>query len=219
MQVGHRVAVLSSSPKVTSGLRKRPASGRDFSSRSESAARSCRLAVLRAPPHHHVVLLGVPPGRAVRREDRLLLAADVRPGGVGQPFELLQNRPAPRVVGQADRVVPAARRAEPDQVPLVVGVCQYRINTPQKCRLKNPHFGLTPTPPRGRWRQSDDQCSMGPGLPSGKIGMVVLREIVMIHDLKRQGLGISAIARRAGLDRKTVLQAVRRHRKLTPWRH
>ena len=37
--------------------------------------------------------------------------------------------------------------------------------------------------------------------------MVTLREIVMIHDLKRQGLGISAIARRTGLDRKTV----RRH--------
>ena len=26
----------------------------------------------------------------------------------------------------------------------------------------------------------------------------------MIHDLKRQGLGVSAIARRTGLDRKTV---------------
>ena len=34
--------------------------------------------------------------------------------------------------------------------------------------------------------------------------MVTLREIVMIHDVKRQGIGISAIARRTGLDRKTV---------------
>ena len=34
--------------------------------------------------------------------------------------------------------------------------------------------------------------------------MVRLREIVMIHDLKRQGLGVSAIARQTGLDRKTV---------------
>ncbi len=34
--------------------------------------------------------------------------------------------------------------------------------------------------------------------------MIKLREIVMIHELKRQGLGISAIARRTGLDRKTV---------------
>ena len=34
--------------------------------------------------------------------------------------------------------------------------------------------------------------------------MVTLREIVMIHDLHRQGLGISAIARQTGLDRKTV---------------
>ena len=25
--------------------------------------------------------------------------------------------------------------------------CQYRTNTPQKCRLKNPHFGLPPPPP------------------------------------------------------------------------
>ena len=34
--------------------------------------------------------------------------------------------------------------------------------------------------------------------------MVTLREIVMIHDMKRQGLGVSAIARRTGVDRKTV---------------
>ena len=34
--------------------------------------------------------------------------------------------------------------------------------------------------------------------------MLVLREIVMIHDSRRQGLSISAIARRTGLDRKTV---------------
>ena len=37
--------------------------------------------------------------------------------------------------------------------------------------------------------------------------MVTLGEIVLIHDLKRQGLTVSAIARRVGLDRKTV----RRH--------
>ncbi|MDE0420924.1 MAG: hypothetical protein OXK76_08550, partial [Gammaproteobacteria bacterium] len=36
------------------------------------------------------------------------------------------------------------------------------------------------------------------------MGMVVLREVVMIQDLKRQGMGISAIARHTGLDRKTV---------------
>lgn len=34
--------------------------------------------------------------------------------------------------------------------------------------------------------------------------MVRLGEVVMIHDLKRQGLSISAIARKLGLDRKTV---------------
>ncbi len=33
---------------------------------------------------------------------------------------------------------------------------------------------------------------------------MTLREIVVIHDLKRQGLGVSAIARQTGLDRKTV---------------
>lgn len=37
--------------------------------------------------------------------------------------------------------------------------------------------------------------------------MVTLGEIVLIHDLKRQGLSVSAIARKVGLDRKTV----RRH--------
>ncbi len=34
--------------------------------------------------------------------------------------------------------------------------------------------------------------------------MITLGEIVLIHDLKRQGLGVSAIARQTGLDRKTV---------------
>ena len=31
-----------------------------------------------------------------------------------------------------------------------------------------------------------------------------LREIVLIHDLKKQGLSVSAIARKVGCDRKTV---------------
>lgn len=34
--------------------------------------------------------------------------------------------------------------------------------------------------------------------------MVELRRIVLIHDLKRQGLSVSAIARQTDLDRKTV---------------
>jgi transposase len=34
--------------------------------------------------------------------------------------------------------------------------------------------------------------------------LIGLGEIVLIHDLKRQGLGVSAIARQTGLDRKTV---------------
>ncbi len=37
--------------------------------------------------------------------------------------------------------------------------------------------------------------------------MIKLKDIVMIHDLKRQGLSIAAIARETGFDRKTV----RRH--------
>ena len=83
-------------------------------------------------------------------------------------------------------------------------VCQYRINTSQKCRLKKSPLRVDANAPTGRWRQPDNRCSMAPGPPSGKIGMVVLREIVMIHDLRRQGLGIAAIARQTGLDRKTV---------------
>ena len=38
--------------------------------------------------------------------------------------------------------------------------------------------------------------------------MITLGEIVLIHDLKRQGLSVSAIARKLGMDRKTV----RKHR-------
>jgi transposase len=41
----------------------------------------------------------------------------------------------------------------------------------------------------------------------GKVLVVRLGEIVLIHDLKRQGLSVSSIARQLGLDRKTV----RRH--------
>lgn len=41
----------------------------------------------------------------------------------------------------------------------------------------------------------------------GGVQVVTLGEIVLIHDLKRQGLSVSAIARKLGLDRKTV----RRH--------
>ena len=40
--------------------------------------------------------------------------------------------------------------------------------------------------------------------------MVKLRRIVLIHDLKRQGLSISAIARKTGLDRKTVRKYLER---------
>ncbi|MGB0914018.1 MAG: helix-turn-helix domain-containing protein, partial [Phaeobacter italicus] len=34
--------------------------------------------------------------------------------------------------------------------------------------------------------------------------MIRLRDVVLIHDLKRQGLSVSAIARQMGCDRKTV---------------
>jgi transposase len=40
--------------------------------------------------------------------------------------------------------------------------------------------------------------------------VVELREIVMILELKRQGLGVSAIARQTGLDRKTVRKYLER---------
>ena len=40
--------------------------------------------------------------------------------------------------------------------------------------------------------------------------MIKLRMIVVVHDLKRQGLSISAITRRTGLDRKTVRKYLER---------
>ena len=91
---------------------------------------------------------------------------------------------------------------------MVGAKCQYRINTPQKCRLKNPHFGLPPMPP-GALAATRRSAFDGPGSP-GSIDLVTLREIVMIHDLKRQGLGISAIARQPGLDSKTVRKYLKR---------
>ena len=40
--------------------------------------------------------------------------------------------------------------------------------------------------------------------------MIQLGELVMILDLHRQGLGVSAIARRVGIDRKTVRKYIER---------
>lgn len=40
--------------------------------------------------------------------------------------------------------------------------------------------------------------------------MIKLREIVMIHELKSQGPGISEIARQTSLDRKTMRKQLRR---------
>ena len=47
-------------------------------------------------------------------------------------------------------------------------------------------------------------------LPSQRWGepMIRLGEIVMILDLHRQGASVSAIARRTGLDRKTVRKVI-----------
>jgi transposase len=40
--------------------------------------------------------------------------------------------------------------------------------------------------------------------------VIQLGELVMILDLYRQGLGVSAIARRVGIDRKTVRKYIER---------
>ena len=41
--------------------------------------------------------------------------------------------------------------------------------------------------------------------------MIKLEKIVMLQELKREGLSISAIARKTGMDRKTVRKPLRRH--------
>ena len=113
-----------------------------------------RLAVLRPAPNHHVALLLVPPARPVRREDRLLLHADVRPRGVGQPFDLFQNRRAPPVVRHADRVVPSMRCARANQLALVVRVVRPQPRRrPRRHRLGAPLQQLAPVqrhPPAAR---------------------------------------------------------------------
>src|SRR3954447_10311131 len=49
-----------------------------------------------------------------------------------------------------------------------------------------------------------------PSIDRGGARVVMLGELVMILDLHRQGLTISAIARRTGLDRKTVHRYIER---------
>ena len=84
--------------------------------------------------------------------------------------------------------------------------CRHRINTPQKCRLNLPQFsaatGRAPGDPR---HAITDVSSDGRGDSVVKIG-----EIVMILDLHRQGLSVSAIARQSGIDRKTVRKYIER---------
>ena len=63
-------------------------------------------------------------------------------------------------------------------------MCQYRSKTPQECRSKNPDLGLSPAPPVGRWRRRRDRYWMAPGPPPRKLGIVVLMEVAMIHDLR-----------------------------------
>jgi transposase len=49
-----------------------------------------------------------------------------------------------------------------------------------------------------------------PSIDRGGARVVTLGELIMILDLHRQGLTISAIARRTGLDRKTVHRYIER---------
>ena len=104
-----------------------------------------RPAVLRPPPDHHAMPLRVPPARAVRREGRLLLHADVRPRAVGKSLDPLRNGPAPRVVRHADRVVPSAGGARANHPALVVGVVRPAATArPSTVRRRTPRAANSP---------------------------------------------------------------------------
>ncbi|TVP70235.1 MAG: helix-turn-helix domain-containing protein [Rhodobacteraceae bacterium] len=76
--------------------------------------------------------------------------------------------------------------------------------------MKFPQFGAQADlqggmPPEDQSRIVPPVHGQGKGLQ-----VVRLRGIVMILELKRQGLGVSAIARQTGLDRKTVRKYLER---------
>ena len=84
-------------------------------------------------------------------------------------------------------------------------MCYYRIKTPQKRRSKIPQLrgcefvpGGMP-PERKQSRIPSDFFAAG-----GSNRMIGLERIVMLQELKRYCLSISAITRRTGMDRKTV---------------
>ena len=65
----------------------------------------------------------------------------------------------------------------------------------QKCRLKIPQLIVSLTPSRSAQNEGAER-------------VVKLGEVVMILDLHRQGLTVSAIARELGIDRKTVRKCI-----------
>ena len=80
---------------------------------------------------------------------------------------------------------------------------------PQKCRLKT-QLIMSPIP---RARPGDGRGINHPILlcrTRGHGAVIKLGEVVMILDLHRQVLTVSAIARKLGLDRKTVRKCIKR---------
>ena len=116
---------------------------------------------------------------------------------------LLPHRPGPRRPHKlSDEVVEALR---------VAMSCQYRSKTPQKCRSKSPRSGLAPASPLEGWLgRSNTRRLRWRRAAKGRGRVVKIEELFMIHQLREQGESITAIAKRAGLDRKTVRKYLKR---------
>ena len=102
------------------------------------------------------------------------------------------------------------KRGEPIAIWRCNRACRCRSNSPQKCRLKNPQLIMSPIPRArpGDGRRIDHPIPLCRTRGSGAV--IKLGEVVMILDLHRQGLTVSAIARELGLDRKTVRKCIKR---------
>ena len=90
--------------------------------------------------------------------------------------------------------------------------CERALNTPQLWASKFPQFcrGVSPRRPTDRagWRRGCRRCCVP--LAGGSSTVVNLGELMMILELHRQRLTVSAIARQFGVDRKTVRKYIAR---------
>ena len=88
--------------------------------------------------------------------------------------------------------------------------CHRRINTPRNRRLNFPQSSAQCCGLRGQWGWVVAWLMIRCSPTARRAGVIKLRELIVILDLHKEGLSVSAIAERTGLDRKTIRKYIAR---------